>query len=196
MPSVFLSYSRDDLPRIEQLEALLKTHPEISIWRDQDKIYGGQKWPKVLGEAIADQDVLLLVWSRHSPTSHFVEFEWTTAIALKKTLIPCLLDSTSLPPSLAATQGIPVSDTPKIIAALIGTVPTEDAGRRAEVVRKLSEITATKPEDALTAAKPSSTSETGRCRGMSTRLTRSTYRSRPRPFQKTRGIFSTNGSSG
>lgn len=106
-----------------------------------------------MGEAIADQDVLLLVWSKHSATSHFVEFEWTTAIALKKTLIPCLLDSTSLPPSLAATQGIPVSDTPKIIAALIGAVPTEDAGRRAEVVRKLSEITATKPKDALTAAK-------------------------------------------
>ena len=153
MPSVFLSYSRDDLPFIEQLEGQLKNHSEISIWRDQDKIYGGQKWPKVLGEAIADQDVFLLAWSKNSAVSDWVEFEWTTAIALKKTIIPCLLDSTTLPPSLAATHGTPVSDIPKIIAALIGAVPTEDTGRRAEVVRKLSELTATKPADVLAAAR-------------------------------------------
>jgi hypothetical protein len=54
MPTVFLSYSRTDLPLIEQLEAQLKSHSEIAIWRDQEKIYGEQKWPKVLGEAIAD----------------------------------------------------------------------------------------------------------------------------------------------
>ncbi|NGZ09980.1 MAG: toll/interleukin-1 receptor domain-containing protein, partial [Nitrospira sp. LK70] len=76
MPTVFLSYSRADLPLIEQLEAQLKNHPEVSIWRDQEKIYGGQKWPKVLGEAIADQDVFLLAWSKSSAASHFVEFEW------------------------------------------------------------------------------------------------------------------------
>ncbi|HWF60905.1 MAG TPA: toll/interleukin-1 receptor domain-containing protein [Nitrospira sp.] len=75
MPSVFVSYSRADLRLIEQLEARLKDHPEISIWRDQDKIYGGQKWPKVLGEAIADQDVFLLTWSRNSAASHFVELD-------------------------------------------------------------------------------------------------------------------------
>ncbi|MEO8341822.1 MAG: toll/interleukin-1 receptor domain-containing protein, partial [Nitrospirota bacterium] len=153
MPNVFLSYSRDDLPLIEQLEAQLKTHPEIFIWRDQDKIYGGQKWPKVLGEAIADQDVVLLAWSKHAAASHFVEFEWTTAIALKKTIIPCLLDSTPLPPSLAATQGISVGDIQEIIAALTHTVPTADASRRAEVTRKLDQITATKPKDVLTEAK-------------------------------------------
>ena len=60
MPTVFLSYSRADLLLIEQLEAQLTSHPEIAIWRDQEKIYGGQKWPKILGEAIADQDVFLL----------------------------------------------------------------------------------------------------------------------------------------
>ena len=106
MPSVFLSYSREDLPLIEQLEAQLKKHSEISIWRDQEKIYGGQKWPKVLGEAIADQDVVLLAWSKHAAAFHFVEFEWCTALAQKKTIIPCLLDSTAMPLSLAATQGI------------------------------------------------------------------------------------------
>jgi hypothetical protein len=50
MPTVFLSYCRADLPLIKQLEAQLTAHPDISIWRDQERIYGGQKWPKVLGK--------------------------------------------------------------------------------------------------------------------------------------------------
>lgn len=85
MPSVFVSYSRADLPLIEQLEASLKaSSPDISIWRDQEKIRGGAKWPKVLGEAIADQDVFLLAWSKNSAASHFVEFEWCTAMRSRK----------------------------------------------------------------------------------------------------------------
>ena len=75
MPSVFVSYSRSDLPLIEQLEAELKKVPKISVWRDQEKIYGGQKWPKILGEAIADQDLFLLAWSSQSAISHFVKFK-------------------------------------------------------------------------------------------------------------------------
>lgn len=153
MPTVFLSYSRDDLPLIEQLEAQLSNHHEISIWRDQEKIYGGQKWPKVLGEAIADQDVVLLAWSKHAAASHFVEFEWCTAIALKKTIIPCLLDSTTLPPSLAATQGTPVSDIPGIIASLAKADFKKHAGRRAQVIGKLKQITTTKPNEVLEAAR-------------------------------------------
>jgi hypothetical protein len=47
MPGVFLSYSRADLPLIEQLAARLRaSSPEISIWRDQEKIYGGQQSPR------------------------------------------------------------------------------------------------------------------------------------------------------
>src|SRR5690348_14622691 len=106
MPNVFLSYSREDLPLVEELEIQLRKHSEVSVWRDQEKLYGGQKWPRILGEAIADQDFFLLAWSQNSARSHFVEFEWCTALALKKCVIPCLLDNTELPPSLAATHAI------------------------------------------------------------------------------------------
>ena len=93
MSSVFLSYSREDLPLIEQLEARLRTTaPDISISRTQEQIYGGHKCPKVLRKAIAHQDVFLLPWSKRSAVSLFVELEWHTAIALKKTIVPCLLD--------------------------------------------------------------------------------------------------------
>ena len=153
MPSVFLSYSREDLLLVEQLEAHLENHPEIVIWRDQEKIYGGQKWPKVLGEAIADQDVVLLAWSKNSAASHFVEFEWTTAIALKKKIVPCLLDNTALPSSLTATQGLPVDNIQRIVAALTCARFAEDISQRAEVISKLSQTTKTKPEEVLVDAR-------------------------------------------
>jgi len=152
MPSVFLSYSRDDLPRIEQLEVQLKADPEISIWRDQEKIYGGQKWPKVLGEAIADQDVFLLAWSKKSSVSHFVEFEWNTAIALKKTIVPCLLDDTPLAPSLRTFQGYLVRDVVGLTKTL-AAAPLADPGRRTPVLRKLNDIVATDETTVLTQAK-------------------------------------------
>lgn len=155
MPSAFLSYSREDLALIEQLEARLKaSSPNISIWRDQEKIYGGQKWPKVLGEAIAHQDVFLLAWSKNSVASHFVEFEWCTALALKKTIVPCLLDSTALPPSLTATNAVAINDDPsKLVTALTGAHPVTDVVRRAEIRNKLDQITDTEPREVLKAAK-------------------------------------------
>ncbi len=105
MPTVFLSYSRLDLPLIEQLAARLRaSSPEIAIWRDQEKIYGGQKWPEVLGAAIADQDIFLLAWSKNAAASHFVELEWNTAIALKKTIIPYLLACLTTHPSLHRSE--------------------------------------------------------------------------------------------
>lgn len=152
MPTVFLSYSRADLALIEQLEAQLKSHPEISIWRDQEKIYGGQKWPKVLGEAIADQDVFLLAWSKNSKASHVVEFEWCTAIALKKTIMPCMLDNTELAPSLKTFHGHHLGDVAGLIKSLQGA-PLGDVQRRESVIRKLNDITAIEETAVLEQAK-------------------------------------------
>jgi hypothetical protein len=148
MPSVFLSYSREDLPLVEQLASRLTAASDIKIWRDQEKIYGGQKWPKILGEAIADQDVFLLAWSKNTAESHFVEFEWTTAIALKKSVVPCFLDDTPLPASLKAFHGHSAIDTSGIIRTLQGS-PLADAARRAPVIQSLDEIAATDEKEVL-----------------------------------------------
>lgn len=152
MPTVFLSYSRTDLPLIEHLEAELKNHPEVSIWRDQEKIYGGQKWPKVLGEAIADQDVFLLAWSKSAAASHFVEFEWCTAIALKKAIVPCLLDDTPLVPSLKTFHGYRLDDATGLIKSL-RSAPLADLRRREPVIQSLNKITATEATAVLAQAK-------------------------------------------
>lgn len=152
MPTVFLSYSREDLPLIQELEVQLKKHSEISIWLDQARIYGGKKWPKILGEAIADQDVFLLAWSKYSAASHFVEFEWCTAIALRKTIVPCLLDNTALAPSLKTFHGHRVDDVAGLIRSLQAGQPA-DTHRRKLVIDSLNNVTAMKESAVLQQAK-------------------------------------------
>lgn len=146
MPSVFLSYSRTDWPFVEQLAALLEQTPDISVWYDQERIYGGQKWPKILGEAIADHDLFLLAWSKTAAKSHFVEFEWTTAIALKKVVIPCVLDGTPLPPALRASHAIDIHKSDgganSILQALKSHLPTHNRLRAGAVINELATIQA------------------------------------------------------
>ena len=138
------------------MEQALQAHG-VSVWRDQHNLYGGDRWPKKLGEAIADCDTMLLLWSANSAASHFVEFEWTTALALKKTIIPCLLDGTGLPPALAAINGIACQKSddalPKILAALPGEAQPHEVERRAEVIAQLQRITASEPAAALAQAR-------------------------------------------
>src|SRR5215831_1037047 len=155
MPSVFLSYSRDDLQAIQRLERGL-TANGVVVWRDQEQIYGGDKWPKRLGEAIVDHDVFLLAWSEHAARSYYVEFEWCTAIALKKRIIPCWLDDTPLPASLRTFQG---SDARQLSNAIEQMLPwirepqVQDHERSVNVLDKLRDIGDTEPRTVVERAK-------------------------------------------
>lgn len=55
MPNLFLSYSRKDLPVVQQLEQALQANSH-SVWRDVESIRGGEQWPKAIGEGIAAND--------------------------------------------------------------------------------------------------------------------------------------------
>jgi hypothetical protein len=105
MNGIFISYSHEDGSTAEKLEEKLCARG-ISIWRDRESIYAGEHWPRAIGEGIAAQRIFLLLWSEQSALSHFVEFEWNTALALKKTIVPLLLDDTELPAALRAINGI------------------------------------------------------------------------------------------
>ena len=104
--SVFISYNRADVDRARELQSELEAQG-FNVWRDQTNVYGGERWPKTLGEAVADSNVLILLWSDSSSTSDFVELEWCTAMALKKPILPIMLDTTQLPASLAAVHALP-----------------------------------------------------------------------------------------
>jgi hypothetical protein len=156
VPSIVLSYARADTARVNALEQILREQG-CDIWRDQERLYGGQQWPKAIGEAIALHDFFLLAWSRTATSSHFVEFAWTTAVALRKPLIPCLLDDQPLPPALLAIQGIDVNApdaSARLSAALqAAPLPLPPGDHVSQVLGKLEGIGTSAPDQVASRAR-------------------------------------------
>ena len=153
MRTLFLSYSSQDREHASLLAQGLASHG-ITVWQDQQQLHAGDRWPKKLGEAIAASDALLLLWSRPSSQSDFVELEWITALALKKQIVPCLLDDPPPPSSLAAVHSIaaaPLADAVgKIINVLAPQGPTGSPPPNSEkIISQLAEVRATNPSDVL-----------------------------------------------
>ena len=101
--------------------------------------------------------MLLLAWSQEAAASHFVEFEWNTALALQKSVLPCLLDQTPLPPALRAINSIdarlPHEALPKILQALQQPTTPSKAEQNTMVITTLGGITATDPAEVVQTAK-------------------------------------------
>ena len=117
MPTIFISYCRVDAPSVQPLAEALRADG-IHVWRDVDNLYGGEHWPRVIGEAVAAADLVLLVWSQHAAASHFVDQEWNTAVAQRKAMLPCLLDATPLPPALSAINAIVATPLPPALGKI------------------------------------------------------------------------------
>jgi len=156
MPRVFIGYARHDLNAVQQLERALQAH-DLIVRRDQESIYGGQQWPKAIGEAIAAHDYVLLVWSKSAAQSHFVKFEWNSAIALRTTILPCLLDDTPLPPAFSGLNAIDIRQLndalPRILRALQQPVPAPDPVRSTDVIAQLRSLAPAQPEEVVEAAR-------------------------------------------
>jgi hypothetical protein len=156
MPTVFLSYAREDLEQATRIEQQLTT-VGVAVWRDQQKLRAGLNWPKALGEAIAASDALVMLWSRRAAESSFVELEWSVALALKKRVIPCRLDRSPLPASLAATQAIQPDGIAEAASAISLAMAQEtqsaDQSQIKKVVCQLAEIGGGDPSEVLLKAK-------------------------------------------
>jgi hypothetical protein len=154
-PGVFLSYSRDDFKTARLVQTLLEKQG-FTVWLDQESIYAGENWPKAIGEGIASQTVLMLLWSKYAADSHFVEFEWNTALALKKKIIPVLLDNTPLPVSLQAIRAIgydSLSASVQYVQEQIQRAALQEVAPRKEVLDKLNEIQAQSSQAVVAEAK-------------------------------------------
>lgn len=151
MPKIFISYSRADLNTVLELEQSLLARG-VEVWRDQHSIRGGEQWPKAIGEALAACDAVLLAWSTNSASTAAVEFEWNTAIALGKKIIPLMLDETPLPASLKTFNWVKEPDTNSAIARILQSLPDAaptDAAIKERVIAQLQRITAAEPAEAL-----------------------------------------------
>ena len=156
MASLFLSYARED-EEIASTVAQELTKQGVSVWRDRESLYGGQNWPRALGEAIAANDFMVLLWSSNAATSEFVELEWCTGYALKKTILPCLLDDTPLPPSLAAIHSVTFTNSNASLSLLLQSLRQKTAlvepAQKNAVLHKLSGVQSQESRDILQTAK-------------------------------------------
>jgi len=156
MLRILISYSHENFEVSERLKNTLE-QKDIIVWRDQESIYKCDAWPKAIGEYIAQSDLILLVWSIHAAQSYFVQFEWNTAIALKKTIIPILVDSFPLPPALSSVNGIPLKAIENIVSRIFKSVGKMDLKvdqqLQSDIIRKLACIQDREPQKVLLVAK-------------------------------------------
>ena len=155
MPKIFISYSRADLNIVLELERALLAQ-NVDVWRDQHSIRSGEQWPKAIGEALAACDAVLLAWSTNSANTAAVEFEWNTALALGKKIIPLMLDETPLPASLKTFNWVKEPDTTSAVARILQALPDAaptDAAIKEQVITKLASIRAVEERDVLAQAK-------------------------------------------
>ncbi|MGH7455334.1 MAG: TIR domain-containing protein, partial [bacterium] len=143
-PKIFISHSWDNKPLVRRLEAELKA-AGAEVWVDHAGVRGGDNLPKEISAALAWCNTVVLVWSQSAAQSHWVELEWTNAIALRKIVIPCRLDKTALPALLANLLYIDFIEVEKGITQLreavqlaqkpITNTPTSNTERVARFLR-------------------------------------------------------------
>jgi TIR domain len=97
---IFISHAWEDKTIVRRLEAELKA-AGAETWVDHSGVRGGDNLPERISEALAWCDTVMLIWSEAASQSHWVKLEWTNALALRKTIIPCLVSQAPLPALLA-----------------------------------------------------------------------------------------------
>ncbi|MCA9465926.1 MAG: TIR domain-containing protein [Nitrospira sp.] len=152
MPTVFISYSSAQQHLAQELEAKLIAKG-VKVWRDKTNLRVGERWPKKLGDAIAEANTVVLLWSAEASQSDFVELEWNIAVAMNKPVLPCPLDATSLPPTLKPSHRILGNDTAaaadQILTALQGQAPASPTAQQSTLLNALTTVNAAEPQQVL-----------------------------------------------
>jgi WD40 repeat protein len=87
-PKIFISYSSIDRDAVAQIHSSLES-AGLDVWRDQTRLE--TDWSREIAYALADAEVLCLMWSENASNSKYVKHEWLTARALEKPIYICCL---------------------------------------------------------------------------------------------------------
>jgi len=116
-PHIFISYSSKDRNLVEKIHLALEA-AGCKVWRDRTRLE--TDWAREIAFALADCDVVCLMWSQHAATSKWVKHEWLTARALEKPIVVCLLpDAPELPRPLFNLHGVSFQELQKGCKKLI-----------------------------------------------------------------------------
>ncbi len=91
---VFISYAREDRPKVEKLAQAL-TQKGMRVWWDPE-IKTGAGFRQEIADALSNTRSVLVVWSRHSVGSRFVCDEADEGAA-RDVLFPALIDNVDIP---------------------------------------------------------------------------------------------------
>jgi len=99
---IFISYSHYDKVHAGRLDSELRA-AGAEVFIDYEVTRVGKSFPDRMNEALEWCDTLILLWSKNAKESRWVAKEWQYAMHAGKTIIPCTIDGTSLPPLLTTT---------------------------------------------------------------------------------------------
>jgi len=117
MSKVFISHNKADkaIARAVGAQLLLLG---VDVWFDEWSIEPGDSIPAEINAGLGSFTYLVLIWSANAASSRWVQGELDSATMRLMSsgdarVIPCLLDSTALPPLIAPFKGIDFADVPQ-----------------------------------------------------------------------------------
>lgn len=105
---IFVSYSTHDLEQVNLLQQQLASTP-LTVFVAEHSVLPGQELPNEIANAIQECDLFVVLWSENARDSDWVSQEIGRASALKKTILPLVLnEGLDLPGFISKLKYIPV----------------------------------------------------------------------------------------
>ncbi|HMU95099.1 MAG TPA: toll/interleukin-1 receptor domain-containing protein [Anaerolineales bacterium] len=99
-PNIFMSYSRRETGFVDDLTYRLEK-AGFNVWLDFRRLIPGTPWAGQIDKGLRESDVVLLVVSKDSIASQFVELEWRHVLEYEhKRIILAIFEAVKLPPEL------------------------------------------------------------------------------------------------
>lgn len=96
---IFMSYSRRELGFVDDLVSKLE-EKEYDVWLDYRVLIPGSPWKEQIDKGLKESDTVLLVVSKASLASQYVELEWRHFLDMKKRMILLIFEAVDLPKEL------------------------------------------------------------------------------------------------
>lgn len=96
---IFMSYSRRELGFVDDLVSQLE-QKGYDVWLDYRVLIPGSPWKEQIDKGLDESDTVLLVISKASISSQYVELEWRHFLDMKKRMILLIFEAVDLPEEL------------------------------------------------------------------------------------------------
>ena len=117
---VFISHSWKDKKIADQLTQILSSM--VDVWLDIQNLRPGDSITPSIDSALAEMDLVIVLWSENSAKSDGVAAEITAALRLKKIMIPCRLDEAELDPRIREVLAIEMRNSEEGYDRLLCTI--------------------------------------------------------------------------